>query len=82
MYAIRSYYDFQVNFALTPKGVEQEASIIEHLFSFIRLIKENGFDAWRYDEKATLLHTLYRVHEPSRPIDNVSHLSMNRNNFV
>ncbi len=72
-----NFRDFQVNFALTPKGVEQEASIIEHLFSFIRLIKENGFDAWRYDEKATLLHTLYRVHEPSRPIDNVSHLSMN-----
>lgn len=72
-----NFRDFQVNFALTPKGVEQESSIIEHLFSFLRLIKEQGIEDWRYQEKATLLNTLYRVHEPSRPIDNVSHFAMN-----
>lgn len=72
-----NFRDYQVNFSLTPKGLEQEQAIIEHLFSFIKLISEQGLDQWRYDEKALLLHTLFATQEHPRPIDNVSHLSMN-----
>ena len=72
-----NFRDFQVNFSLTPKGLEHETSIIEHLFSFLRLLTEQGMDDWRYEEKATLLKTMYLVQEHSRPLDNVSHLSMN-----
>lgn len=72
-----NFRDFQVNFSLTPKGLEHETSIIEHLFSFLRLIAEQGIECWRYDEKASLLKIMYEVQEHSRPLDNVSHLSMN-----
>ena len=72
-----NFRDFQINFSLTPKGLEHETSIIEHLFSFLRLLEEQGIDGWRYDEKATLLKTMYLVQESHRPLDNVSHLSMN-----
>jgi len=72
-----NFRDFQVNFSLTPKGLEHETAIIEHLFSFLRLICEQGIEDWRYEEKSSLLKILYEVHEYSLPLDNVSHLSMN-----
>ncbi|WP_024871068.1 insulinase family protein [Tolumonas lignilytica] len=72
-----NFRDFQVNFSLTPKGLKYETSIIEHLFCFLRLIAEQGINDWRYGEKASLLQIMYQVQEHLRPLDNVSHLSMN-----
>lgn len=72
-----NFRDFQVNFSLTPAGLPQQATIIEHLFSYLKLIAEKGFDGWRYQEKATLLNTLFHVQEDTRALENVSHLSMN-----
>ena len=72
-----NFRDFQINFSLTPSGLSQLATIIEHLFSYLKLVIEKGFEEWRYQEKATLLNTLFHVQEDSRALENVSHLSMN-----
>ena len=72
-----NFRDFQVNFSLTPEGLEHENEIIGHLFSFLKLIAEQGISDWRYTEKASLLNIMFQIQERQHPSDNVSHLSMN-----
>ncbi len=77
-----NFKDFAVSFGLTPEGLHHENSIIEQLFAYLALIREQGVEAWRYQEKRSVLDLLYRYQEGSRPIDNVAHLAVNMHHYA
>ena len=77
-----NFKDFAISFGLTPEGLHHEGSIVEMLFAYLALIREQGLEAWRYQEKRSVLELLYRYQEGSRPIDNVAHLAVNLHHYA
>lgn len=76
-----NYREFNINFGLTPLGIENTEQIIAIAFEYIELIKRGGFDAWRYEEKKAVLESAFRFQEPSRALDIVSHLVINMQHY-
>ncbi len=58
-----NFKDFCVSFGLTPEGVHHEGSIIEMLFGYLALIRDQGVEAWRYAEKRQVLDAIFRFQE-------------------
>lgn len=76
-----NYREFSVSCALTPIGLEHTDEIIQAVFSYLSLIKEQGLDEWRYLEKQAVLESAFRFQEPTRPLDLVSHLVINMQHY-
>nr|WP_217906373.1 insulinase family protein [Vibrio sp. JPW-9-11-11] len=76
-----NYREFTVSCALTPLGLEHVDEIIQSVFSYLELIKNNGLDEWRYLEKQAVLESAFRFQEPTRPLDMVSHLVVNMQHY-
>lgn len=72
-----NFKDFCVTMALTPAGLGHVDDIVALLFGYLRLIREQGIEPWRYDEKRWVLESAFRFQERGRPIDTVSGLVMN-----
>lgn len=68
---------FAVNISLTPEGAEHLDRIQASLFAMIERIRENGLDAWRYEEQARLAEQAFRFQQSGEPIHVASHLAMN-----
>ncbi len=77
-----NFREFSVSVSLTPVGLDQVDDIIQAVFQFITLIKSEGMDAWRYDEKRAVTESAFQFQEPARPLDLVSHLVMNMQNYL
>ncbi|WP_251976950.1 insulinase family protein [Salinicola avicenniae] len=67
---------FDISISLTPAGLSHLDEIQASLFDQIRRIREQGVEAWRYDEQATLAEQTFRFQQRSDPIDTVSGLAM------
>ena len=76
-----NFKDFNVSFGLTDKGLAQRDEIISALFAYIEQIKQDGLEAWRYQEKQAIVEQAYQFQESSRAIDLVSHLSVNLHHY-
>nr|CDQ34657.1 Protease 3 precursor [Virgibacillus halodenitrificans] len=68
---------FAVSVSLTPEGAQHIDRIQASLFDQIARIREDGLQAWRYDEQARLNQQAFRFQQPGEPIDQVSQLAMN-----
>ena len=77
-----NFKDYAISFGLTPEGLHHEGSIIEMLFAWLALIREQGIEPWRYAEKRKVLDALYHHQEGARPLDNVSHLAVNLHHYL
>lgn len=72
-----NFKDYCVTFALTPVGFEHIDEIVTLLFGYLQLIRDQGLEAWRYDEKKWVLESAFRFQERGRPMDTVSSLVLN-----
>ncbi|WP_349922076.1 insulinase family protein [Aeromonas veronii] len=72
-----NFKDFGVSFGLTPLGLEHVNEIIEALFGYLKLIERDGLEAWRYDEKRSVLESAFRFQERGRALDTASGLVLN-----
>ncbi|PCD88802.1 Protease 3 precursor [Vibrio mediterranei] len=77
-----NFREFSVSVSLTPVGLEHVDEIIQAVFQFTALIKSDGMDEWRYDEKRAVTESAFQFQEPARPLDLVSHLVMNMQNYL
>ena len=66
---------FSVNISLTPEGLEYQQQIVEMFFAWIALIRDQGIESWRYDERAQLSEIAFRFQEKQNPINYVSALA-------
>ncbi|AJR07848.1 insulinase family protein [Photobacterium gaetbulicola] len=72
-----NFREFTVSLNLTPKGLEHIDEIVNTVFQYIELIRQQGLDEWRFTEKKSVLDMAFRYQEKSRPLDTVSYLVMN-----
>jgi secreted Zn-dependent insulinase-like peptidase len=66
---------FMLNMSLTKKGLANQDRILEMIFSYIDLLKNEGIKRMYFDEQATMLRTSFHYQEKSEPIHFVSALS-------
>ncbi|QFI38635.1 peptidase M16 [Moritella marina ATCC 15381] len=72
-----NFKDYNVIVGLTSEGFQHISDIVECCLQYIKLIAEQGLQAWRYDEKKNFLEQAFRYQEKIPAIKNVSHLSQN-----
>jgi insulysin len=72
---------FSVNVSLTPAGAEQRDAIEATLFEAVAQIREEGLEAWRYDEKASLAEQEFRFQQHGSPLQGAMRLAMNLSRF-
>lgn len=72
-----NFKDFGVSFGLTPLGLDHVDDIIAALFGYLKLIEQDGVQAWRYDEKRSVLESAFRFQERGRALDTASGLVLN-----
>lgn len=68
---------FTVSISLTPEGAKHLDRIQASLFAMIENIREDGLDAWRYQEQARLAEQTFRFQQRGEPIHVASSLAMN-----
>ncbi|GDY27895.1 peptidase M16 [Agarivorans sp. Toyoura001] len=76
-----NFKDFCISYSLTDEGLHCIDPIIDATFSYIKLIREQGLQAWRYSEKQQVFERAFLYQEKSRAIDLVSHLSINLQHY-
>lgn len=68
---------FSINIELTPAGDKNRDNILALTFSHLALIKQQGIEAWRYQEDAQLAANSFRFTESSKASSLVTHLAIN-----
>ncbi|MCL1125669.1 insulinase family protein [Shewanella surugensis] len=76
-----NFKDYNINIQLTEKGCQHIDDIITASFEYIELIKTQGLEHWRYQERSQLLEQAFKYQEPSKPLDLASHLSINMHHY-
>lgn len=76
-----NFKDYNINIQLTEKGCHYIDDIVAASFEYIKLIKTQGLEHWRYQERSQLLEQVFKYQEPSKPLDLASHLSINMQHY-
>ncbi|WP_418357175.1 insulinase family protein [Shewanella basaltis] len=76
-----NFKDYSISIQLTDKGFNELEEVVTCVFEYIELIKQHGLDAWRYQERASLLDTAFRFQEQIKTLDLASHLSINMHHY-
>lgn len=66
---------FAVTVSLTEEGVENYQRVLQLLFAYLEMLREEGPKQWIYDEQARLAELGFRFMEKASPIAYVSGLS-------
>ncbi|MCW4152528.1 insulinase family protein [Halomonas sp. 18H] len=71
----------KIDISLTPEGTKHRQRIQATLFEAIRAIRDNGVEAWRYDEQAELAEQSFRFPQHGSALDDAMRLSMNLSRY-
>lgn len=66
---------FDIGIRLTEAGLNHIPEVVEHVFQYVRLIKNEGLDPWIYEERRRLTNMAFRFQQKSDPIDYVKKLA-------
>lgn len=66
---------FSVNIRLTEEGVANQERVLQLLFAYLDMLREQGPKQWLYEEQAQLAELGFRFKEKANPINYVSALS-------
>ncbi|MBR9727473.1 insulinase family protein [Shewanella intestini] len=77
-----NFKDYTINIQLTERGLTHLDDVISCIFEYINLIKHQGIEDWRYQERANLLQTAFKFQEQIKPLDLASHLSINMHHYA
>ena len=66
---------FSIDIGLTPAGFEHHQDIVEMVFAWIAIIREQGIQNWRYEERARMASVAFRFQEKQSPMGYVSRLA-------
>ncbi|MEZ8967516.1 peptidase M16 [Vibrio breoganii] len=76
-----NFREFTIGCLLTPEGLDHIDDIIEMIFSYMKLVFEEGIEDWRYHEKQAVLESAFRFQESVKPMDLASYLVMNLQHY-
>lgn len=66
---------FSITISLTPEGLANRNALVEQVFAWIELIKEQGIESWRQDELARMGDINFKYLEKQNPSRYVSMLA-------
>ncbi|MDX1734342.1 MAG: insulinase family protein [Halioglobus sp.] len=66
---------FSINIALTEKGAQQRERILQLLFAYLDMLREEGPREWLFEEQSRVAALSFRFREQGKPISYVSALS-------
>lgn len=66
---------FSVNITLTEKGVAQQERVVQLVFAYLDMLREQGPQEWIYREQAQLADLSFRFREPGNPTSYVTALA-------
>ncbi|MBT7719127.1 MAG: peptidase M16 [Halieaceae bacterium] len=66
---------FSISVSLTEEGVVNQQRVLQLLFSYLEMLREQGPKEWLYDEQAQLAQLAFRFQEKGSPMGYVSALS-------
>ncbi|MFT5880532.1 MAG: insulysin [Moritella sp.] len=72
-----NFKDYNIIVGLTNEGFNKIDEIVGYCLQFIKLIAEQGLQAWRYEEKKSFMEQAFRYQEKVPAAKNVSHLAQN-----
>lgn len=72
-----NFSEFTISTHLTEQGLAQQDRIIKLIFEYIQLIKKEGCELWRYQEKQRINQAAFQYQEAAKSIDLVAHLAIN-----
>lgn len=67
---------FAINLELTAAGDQKIEKIQAAVFAWLDLIRDQGIEEWRFDEKALIAENSFHFMESSEPSSLVTHLAM------
>lgn len=76
-----NFKDYNISIQLTERGLSHLDDVISCAFEYIELIKSQGIEDWRYQERANLLNLAFKYQEQIKPLDLASHLSINMHHY-
>jgi secreted Zn-dependent insulinase-like peptidase len=62
---------FTVSVSLTDRGVDEYEQVLQLLFAYLDLLREEGPQGWLYDEQSSMTALGFRFREPQPPISTV-----------
>ena len=77
-----NFREFTISINLTPQGLNFVDEIVGTIFQYIELVRKQGMNEWRYQEKKAVLESAFRFQEKARPMDLVSHLVINLQHYA
>ena len=77
----RSSSLFMIDIGLTPEGYRHHEDIAELVFTWIKMIQDNGVEKWRYMEQASLATLAFRFQEKQNPMRYASSLASAMQHF-
>ncbi|MFM2479572.1 insulinase family protein [Celerinatantimonas sp. MCCC 1A17872] len=78
----QDFREFTISYQLNEEGLNAIGSIVEATFSLLRLIRQQGLEQWRYEEKQQLLKRTWHYQERIRSIDLAAHYAINLQQFA
>lgn len=72
-----NYCDFSLDLLLTRTGASNYQAVVEQLFAHLELIRKQGLEAWRYQERAQLLQQQFDYPERGKSADLAQQLALN-----
>lgn len=76
-----NYREFNISIQLTESGLTKTNDIIQAVFQYIDLFRQEGFQAWRYAEKQAVMESAFQFQETTRSLSVVSHLVVNMQHY-
>ncbi|WDE13329.1 insulinase family protein [Thalassomonas haliotis] len=76
-----NFKDFNVSISLTESGEQHLDEIVETVFSYITLLKQEQLPEHYYREKQAIAELSFTYHEKSSPLDNVCQLVLNMQHY-
>lgn len=77
-----NFKDFNINMQLTEQGMRQRDQIIAAIFSYLQLIRAQGLEAWRYQERRVSVMNAFNFQEPPRGSDLAPQLAINLQHYL
>lgn len=76
-----NFKDYNISIQLTDRGLAELDTVVEATFEYIELIRLQGIEPWRYDERAALLKVAFQYQEQVNALDLASHLTINMHHY-
>ncbi|UJF18726.1 insulinase family protein [Vibrio sp. SS-MA-C1-2] len=76
-----NYREFTISMILTKIGQSAIDEIVEAIFYYLELVKQQGINQWCYQEKRSVMEMAFQLQEQAKPINIVSHLASNIHHY-